>query len=159
MKPTFNHFIRVENGKPVGNPTDKYSAHFTGEKEGLEMGEDGIPLCFEPFLFTEIPADPIDWKKDHLRNEVPTKLQDGTWTRSFSLVTKTKAQQKAYKDACTARIKTDLGYTSWTWNDDKGTYEAPIPPTPESGPVWWFEEDQAWLPFTIDADGNYEKAE
>ena len=159
MKPAFNLYIRVENGKPVGDPTDKYSAHFIGEQENLEMQDNGIPKCFEPFMVLPRPSTPTNWKKDHEREEVATKDQDGTWSRKFKLITLSKAKQKAYKDSATKRIKTELGYTSWTWDDVEGTYKAPVLPTPEMGPVWWFEEDQAWLPFTINDAGEYVKAE
>lgn len=159
MKPKFQTYVKVENGKPVGQPTDMYSAHFLGEKQGLKMGEDGIPLCYEPFVPSHIPSDPVDWKKDHVRDTELTKTHEGYWTRGIQLVTKTKAEQKAYKAAATKKIKTELGYTSWTWDDFRGCYVAPIQPKPEDGAVWWFEEDQAWLPFTINDAGEYVKAE
>lgn len=159
MKPAFQHYIRIKDGKPVGLPTDMYSAHFIGEQEKLEFGADGIPLTFEPFVSSPKPPDPTSWKRDHKLDEDYTK-ENKVWTRKWQIFTLSKKQQKAIKDACTARIKTDLGYTSWTWDDERGTYVAPIAPNPDLDyPTWWFEEDQAWLPFTIDADGNYVKAD
>ncbi len=158
MKPAFKHYIKVENGKPVGDPTDMYSAHFIGENQGLEMGADGIPLSFEPYVATPQPADPVNWKRSHKLSEELTKV-DKVWTRKWDIVTLSKKEQKAIKDVCTARIKTDLGYTSWTWDDVRGTYVAPSQPNPEDGAVWWFEEDQAWLPFTINDAGEHVKAE
>ena len=134
-------YVQMKNGKPTGNPMDKYSAHFLGEKLGEEMDSDGLPKSFEMYRNVPMPADPEDWRKYHVQSQTYVK-QGNYWTKPWDIKTFTAKQQKQIKAEATAAIVEKLGYKSWKWDEKQGRYLPPVP-APD-GPYWWDEAKQEW---------------
>ncbi len=133
--------VQMKNGKPTGNPMDKFSAHFLGEKLGEEMGEDGLPKSFGKFRNQPMPPDPFSWKRYHVQSTTYEKVGE-YWCKPWDIKTFTAKEQKAIKAQATAKIIDELGYKSWKWDEEQGRYLPPVA-SPE-GPYWWDETAQEW---------------
>ena len=126
-------YIQIENGQPVNHPAFE---------SNLIDAFGSVPGNWEPFVRLTAPAlNPYEKNQT-----VSYQKVNGVWTDVFSCEQMTQEEITAKQDAVKAVwIAIDKNYPSWTFDDVKCEYVAPVAKPDEVNPYAWRESDLSWV--------------